>query len=93
MARLSKNDRSSFLAEYPKWELEGEIISRTFAFRDFNEAMGFVMRLGLAAEVADHHPDIDIRWNKVHLTLTTHSEQALTRKDTDLASLYENYAG
>ena len=67
------------------WERNGEVISRTFVFGDFNEAMGFVHRVSLAAEVADHHPDIGIRWNKVTLSLTTHSEGRLTEQDVDLA--------
>ena len=46
--------------------------------------MGFVTRVGLAAEKADHHPDIDIRWNKVLLVLSTHSEGGVTKKDLDL---------
>jgi 4a-hydroxytetrahydrobiopterin dehydratase len=49
--------------------------------------MGFVTRVALAAEKADHHPDIDIRWNKVTLTLSTHSEGGITTKDLDLADL------
>ena len=73
-------------SEHPDWSLEGQEISRTFTFADFNEAMGFVNRVALAAEVADHHPDIDIRWNKVTLTLSTHSEGGLTEKDLDLAA-------
>jgi 4a-hydroxytetrahydrobiopterin dehydratase len=47
--------------------------------------MGFVTRVALAAEKSDHHPDIDIRWNKVTLTLSTHSEGGVTPKDLDLA--------
>ena len=62
------------------------------ALGDFNEAMGFVTRVGIAAEVADHHPDIDIRWNKVTLVLSTHSESALTNKDTGLARECDRFA-
>jgi pterin-4a-carbinolamine dehydratase len=65
---------------------DGEEIGRTFEFSDFGEAMGFVARVALAAERADHHPDIDIRWNRVTLTLSTHSAGALTAKDTALAA-------
>ena len=61
-------------------------MSRTFVFGDFVEAMSFVMTVALAAERAFHHPDIDIRWNKVTLTLSTHSEGGLTQKDADLAA-------
>lgn len=91
MARLSDSDRVAFLANHPDWALEEEAISREFLFRDFNEAMGFVTRVALAAEVADHHPHIDVRWNRVTLVLTTHSEGALTVKDTDLAAAADGF--
>ena len=68
------------------WTREGETITRTFEHKDFNEALAFVNRVGELAEDANHHPDIDIRWNKVTLALTTHSANALTDKDVDLAS-------
>jgi 4a-hydroxytetrahydrobiopterin dehydratase len=78
---------TAFLDDQPDWSLEGQTIRRTFVFKDFKEAMGFVTQVALYAEVADHHPDIDIRWNKVILALTTHEAGALTDKDTELATL------
>lgn len=84
--RLSDAARAAFHAARPEWEMEGESISRTFSFGDFTESVGFVVRVGFLAEAADHHPDIDIRWNKVTLVLSTHSENALTDKDTELAA-------
>ena len=92
MTRIDDEARRTFLADHGDWALEEESISRTYAFGDFNEAMGFVTRVGLAAEVADHHPDIDIRWNKVTLVLSTHSESALTNKDTGLARECDRFA-
>jgi len=86
MPRIDDSARLRFLADHPHWTIEGEDLTRVFAFSDFNAAMGFVTRVALAAEVADHHPDIDIRWNKVRIVLSTHSEDALTAKDTDLAA-------
>jgi len=91
MAALTDTERSGFLAEHPGWDLDGETISRTFEFADFAEAMGFVSRVALAAQQADHHPDIDIRWNEVTLALSTHSEKALTAKDTDLAATFDGW--
>lgn len=85
MVRLGDNDRSEFLGEHSGWEVNGETITKEYSFADFNEAMGFVTRVALLAEVADHHPDIDIRWNQVTIALSTHSEGALTARDTDLA--------
>ena len=93
MPRLDDATKAVFLAEHPDWDLNGEEISRTFQFGDFNEAMGFVSRVAIASEVADHHPDIDIRWNKVTLVLTTHDEGCLTDKDTALATAFDGYVG
>ena len=90
---LTPQQRSTFLEEHPGWSLDGETITRTFVFSDFNEAMGFVTRVAIAAEVADHHPDIDIRWNKVTLALTTHDEGALTGKDLALGSRIDTFPG
>ncbi len=92
-APLSDDARTAFLEQHPDWQLHGETISRTFVFEDFSEALGFVVRCGIAAEVVDHHPDIDIRWNKVAIALTTHSSQALSEKDTTVATRLDEIAG
>jgi 4a-hydroxytetrahydrobiopterin dehydratase len=89
---LAADERAAFIAEHPDWALDGETLSRTFVFSDFAAAMGFVTSVAVAAEHADHHPDIDVRWNKVTLTLTTHSAGALTAKDTSLAAAADGYA-
>lgn len=73
------------LASVPHWERRGSQIVRTFERKDFVAATGFVVAVAVLAERADHHPDIDIRWNKVTLTLTTHSAGGLTDKDFALA--------
>ncbi len=86
---LTDDQRREFLEEHGEWALEGETITRTFVFANFNEAMGFVTRVALASEVDDHHPDIDIRWNKVTVALTTHSDGALTSKDLRLAGTFD----
>jgi 4a-hydroxytetrahydrobiopterin dehydratase len=90
---LSADQIDSFLDKRQAWMREGESISRTFVFSDFSEALGFVVRIGAASEVADHHPDIDIRWNRVKCVLSTHSEGALTRRDLDLAAKFDEIAG
>lgn len=76
----------SKLAEVPQWLHEGKEIRRTFAFKDFAEALAFVNRAAELAEQANHHPDIDIRWNKVTLALSTHSKGGLTGADFALAA-------
>jgi 4a-hydroxytetrahydrobiopterin dehydratase len=68
------------------WEREGSEITKVVQEKDFAEALAFVNRVGSLAEEMDHHPDIDIRWNKVTLRLSTHSEGGLTDKDFTLAS-------
>jgi 4a-hydroxytetrahydrobiopterin dehydratase len=83
---LDDGARQSLADTHPDWELRGEEMTRTLTFGDFAEAVGFVVRIAFAAEAADHHPDIDIRWNRVILTLSTHSAKALTDLDTGLAS-------
>ena len=92
MTRLDDDERAVFLEGHPEWELDEESISRVFVFGGFPEAIAFVTECAFAAEAADHHPDIDIRWNKVTMTLSTHSENALTTKDTTLASSFDRIA-
>ena len=73
------------LAALPEWQRSGQTIARTFQFENFPAAMTFVNRVADLAEQAQHHPDIDIRWNKVTLALTTHDAGGLTEKDFALA--------
>lgn len=88
---LTESELSSFASDHPDWVREGESITRLFVFKDFNASLGFVVRVGAASEVADHHPDIDIRWNKVTLVLSTHDQGALTSKDLSLATVFDSY--
>lgn len=69
----------------PEWETDEKKLERTFEFDDFASAIDFVNAVAEIAEEEDHHPDIDIRWNKVHLTLATHSAGGLTDLDFQLA--------
>jgi 4a-hydroxytetrahydrobiopterin dehydratase len=90
---MDQTDALSRLEQLPGWELDGQTIRKTFRWQNFVEAVGFVDRLVPVAEGARHHPDIDIRWNKVTLSLTTHSAGSLTDKDFELAGQIENMAG
>ena len=85
MTTLSDGEVTACLARLPGWERQGHEIRRTFAFADFKEAMAFVNRVADLAEGMDHHPDIDIRYSKVTLALTTHDAGGLTALDFDLA--------
>jgi 4a-hydroxytetrahydrobiopterin dehydratase len=85
MAKLNDSQIEEFLGEHAEWQRARDKLVRTFIFDDFESAMAFVNRVATRAELAGHHPDIDIRWNKVTLTLSTHSEGGITQKDLDLA--------
>jgi 4a-hydroxytetrahydrobiopterin dehydratase len=73
------------LDELGDWEREGDEMQKVFEFDDFAAAIKFVNDVAKLAERYDHHPDIDIRWNKVRLVLSTHAEGGLTPIDFDLA--------
>jgi 4a-hydroxytetrahydrobiopterin dehydratase len=93
MPTLTPEQARANLAELPGWELVDNAITRTFKFTDFAEAIAYVVRLGFAAEAADHHPDIDVRYKKVTLTYSTHSEGGLTEKDFAGAETATKLAG
>ena len=86
MAKLNASQIEDELAKLDGWQLEGNEIRKQFEFEDFVEAITFVNRVAEAAEDAEHHPDIDIRYNKVLCALSTHSEGGLTAKDFELAA-------
>jgi 4a-hydroxytetrahydrobiopterin dehydratase len=67
------------------WQRDGNALVKVVTKEDFAEAMAFVDGVARLAEAANHHPDIAISWNKVTLTLSTHSEGGITQKDLDLA--------
>jgi 4a-hydroxytetrahydrobiopterin dehydratase len=87
--KLTEAKTVSALALVPHWQLNDGKISRTFEFKDFPAAIKFVEVVAALAEEAWHHPDIDIRWNKVTLTLTTHDAGGLTDKDFALARQFD----
>jgi 4a-hydroxytetrahydrobiopterin dehydratase len=92
MATLSDTEVKDALADIPGWELSGSEIVKQYQFADFVAAMAFVNQVAEAAEAANHHPDIDIRWNKVTLILSTHSQGGVTAKDLDMADLCDSLA-
>ena len=85
MKKLNAPEIKTALATVPDWKKQGDMITRTFEFKDFSAAMKFVNAVAELAEQAWHHPDVDIRWNKVTLTLTTHKAGGLTEQDFALA--------
>ncbi|HEY7295133.1 MAG TPA: 4a-hydroxytetrahydrobiopterin dehydratase [Dehalococcoidia bacterium] len=85
MARLSEQQLSQELQGLSGWQQAGNEIRKTFQFDNFVRAIAFVNRVADAAEAANHHPDIDIRYNKVAIALTTHDEGGISDKDVALA--------
>jgi 4a-hydroxytetrahydrobiopterin dehydratase len=93
MADLIKADEAKIrLKKVPEWELEKKHIERTFEFDDFTDAIDFVNAVAEVAEEEEHHPDIDIRFNKVRLVLTTHSKGGLTDLDFGLAERIDTFS-
>ncbi len=93
--RLSGSARNAALAGLAGWsEVAGrDAIQRTFKFKDFNEAFGFMARAALVAERMDHHPEWRNVWNTVDVVLSTHDSGGLTQKDVDLAARMNAIAG
>jgi len=85
-SRLSESEIQARLDRMVGWELVGGQLEKHFEFVNFVAALGFVDRVGLLAELAGHHPDIDIRYNKVRFGLSTHSEGGITELDFQLAN-------
>lgn len=88
---LTEADVLVRLAEIPGWEADGNRrLARTFTFRDHIEAMGFVTRVAMVAEVLDHHPDMRIVYDRVEIVLWTHDAGGLTARDFALAARIDN---
>ena len=87
--KIARSELGGWMTRVPSWKGKDRrsAIQRTFTLPDFRCALGFVGFVGELAEAHDHHPDIDVRYNKVTLTLSTHSAGGLTPKDFELASL------
>jgi 4a-hydroxytetrahydrobiopterin dehydratase len=92
MPPLSTQEVASHLSNLSGWRVENGELTRTFAFKDFLAALAFVNRVGERAEAAGHHPDIDIRYNRVRLGMVTHDAGGLTEKDFDLAAAADKLA-
>jgi len=86
---LSLSEITARLPSISLWRTENSELVRTVSFADFRAALDFVNQVGELAESAGHHPDIDIRYNRVRLALATHSAGGLTQKDFDLAKQIE----
>jgi 4a-hydroxytetrahydrobiopterin dehydratase len=85
MDTLNPEQIKAALADLREWGFDGESLTRTFRFADFVHSVGFVEHLAEVAEERQHHPDIDIRYNKVTLRLSTHDAGGVTQRDVELA--------
>lgn len=91
--KLTPEQIQDWLSRNPGWAASGgDAIGREFRFADFVHAVAFVNRVAELAEAAEHHPDIDIRYSKVTLRLSTHDAGGVTGKDLDLARAAESAA-
>jgi len=95
IARLTESERDAALARLPGWRLrhDGLAIVRELRFADFGEAFGFMTRVAIAAEKADHHPEWFNVYNRVEITLTTHDAGGLSARDIALAETIDAMAG
>jgi 4a-hydroxytetrahydrobiopterin dehydratase len=92
MTLLTKDEIAKNLTALSGWMQEGNQIAKQFQFKDFAEALTFVNKVGSEAEKMDHHPDIFIHsWNKVKITISTHGEGGITKKDFQLAEKIEGF--
>jgi len=91
--KLSESEIAARYQDLVDWTLAGDQIRKLFKFASFAGAIGVVAQVAFIAEAADHHPDIDIRWRKVALALTTHDAGGLTAKDFDLAAQIDEILG
>jgi 4a-hydroxytetrahydrobiopterin dehydratase len=87
---LDSKQVKAALKDLPEWELEKNAIERTFEFDDFAGSIDFVNGVAELAEEMDHHPDIDIRYAKVRIILSTHSKGGLTEMDFEMAERIGN---
>lgn len=82
---LSDGELRALLLELPEWAIEDGMLVRFWTFADFVQAMAFVNRVAEVAEQAGHHPDIDIRYNRVKLALVSHDAGGITARDAKMA--------
>jgi 4a-hydroxytetrahydrobiopterin dehydratase len=90
--KLAKNEVKARLAGMEGWKFDDDEIEKKYRFQDFKQSMLFVNAVADAAEAMDHHPDIEIKYNRVEITLSTHSDGGVTEKDFELAGKIDEAA-
>jgi len=89
MAVLSSREVEDRIKDLEGWEVSGNEIRKVYKMKNFIDSIGFVNKVAILAEMADHHPDILIKYSKVSISLSTHSEGGITEKDFNLAAQVE----
>lgn len=91
--KLEAREIEAWLASHSDWKIvDGKALARSFAFPDFSGALAFVVRVGLAAERRDHHPDVELGWGRARVVWTTHDAGGITALDVELATLTDSFA-
>jgi 4a-hydroxytetrahydrobiopterin dehydratase len=91
--KLDETARATLATKLPDWQLDGEHLKRSFHFKDFNEAWGFMNRVALLAEAQDHHPEWFNVYSKVDIALTTHDAGGVSARDVRLAKAIDALIG
>jgi len=91
--KLSEDAIAAFLSSNPGWERREGAISRAYKFPDYSAALAFVVRVGVAAEKRDHHPDIQLGWGRVEVIWSTHDAGGITRLDIEMAERTDRLYG
>jgi len=89
--KLKKDEIDAKLSRLSGWKFSNDSIVKDFKLKDFQEAMGFVVKIALAAEKMEHHPDMTIEYDRVRIILTTHTVEGITEKDFDLAEKIDKF--
>jgi 4a-hydroxytetrahydrobiopterin dehydratase len=92
MPKLTDDEVGAALGRLPGWSFDGSTIRKEFSFKGFTSAVGFAGRLVEPANAARHHPDLEIHYNRVVVTLSTHDEGGVTERDLALARTIEDVA-
>lgn len=89
MSKLTEDQISVFLRSLPKWQVKHNVLTKTITLAKFMDSIDFINQIADLAEIADHHPDLLIEYNKVTISLTTHNKNGITGKDFSLAEQIE----
>ncbi len=91
--KLEAHEVDAWVAGHSEWKAEGgKALARAFKFPDFSSALAFVVRVGMAAEKKDHHPDVELGWGKARVSWSTHDAGGITKLDLELATITDSFA-